>query len=295
MKKKWFYFLLIGILTIGGFLFYGLRQPSIKYPHTLAICAMFKNEAPWLKEWIEYHRLLGATHFYLYNNDSTDTYDEVLQPYIDLGVVELIDWSSSKEEHAIRGYDNYAWVPFQIGAYNDCLKHRALSQALWVAVIDIDEFLVPVLGFKSFQTLLEQEARNGTGSLKLFWRVFGTSNIWDLRKDELLTEKLSLRALDHHPWNRNVKSLYRPEAVEICLVHTHERLKKGYKKKRLNPDLFRVHHYWTRTGKCLAQKRNLSEQESTQLTHEFNSIEDYSISPFLPALRQIMHSSQPYN
>lgn len=29
----------------------------------LAICAIFKNEAPYLKEWIEFHRILGWNVF----------------------------------------------------------------------------------------------------------------------------------------------------------------------------------------------------------------------------------------
>jgi hypothetical protein len=31
----------------------------------LAITAIFQNEAPYLKEWIEFHLLMGAEHFYL--------------------------------------------------------------------------------------------------------------------------------------------------------------------------------------------------------------------------------------
>jgi len=29
-------------------------------PYTLAIAAIFKDEAPYLKEWIEYHKLVGV-------------------------------------------------------------------------------------------------------------------------------------------------------------------------------------------------------------------------------------------
>ncbi len=35
---------------------------------------------------------MGAKHFYLYNNLSQDNYLEVLQPYIESGDVELIEW-----------------------------------------------------------------------------------------------------------------------------------------------------------------------------------------------------------
>jgi hypothetical protein len=62
-----------------------------EYKYDLAICAIFQDEAPYLKEWIEFHRLVGVEHFYLYNHRSRDHYQEVLKPYILSGLVELID------------------------------------------------------------------------------------------------------------------------------------------------------------------------------------------------------------
>ena len=51
--------------------------------YDLTITAIFKNEGHYLKEWLDYHLLAGVEHFYLYNNDSTDNYKEVLAPYIE--------------------------------------------------------------------------------------------------------------------------------------------------------------------------------------------------------------------
>ncbi len=31
-----------------------------KLDKTMALCTMFKNEAPYLEEWLQYHRLLGV-------------------------------------------------------------------------------------------------------------------------------------------------------------------------------------------------------------------------------------------
>ena len=50
--------------------------------HTLSIAAIMKNEKPYLKEWLEYHQLIGVEHFYLCDNDSNDGTEEYLQPYI---------------------------------------------------------------------------------------------------------------------------------------------------------------------------------------------------------------------
>lgn len=52
----------------------------------LSICAIFRNEADYLKEWIEFHRLVGVEHFFLYNNFSEDAYLSILGDYIGQGL-----------------------------------------------------------------------------------------------------------------------------------------------------------------------------------------------------------------
>jgi hypothetical protein len=47
---------------------------ALTIKHYLSICAIFKDEAPYLQEWIEFHRLLGVEKFYLYNNNSRDNF-----------------------------------------------------------------------------------------------------------------------------------------------------------------------------------------------------------------------------
>ena len=44
-----------------------------------SICAIFKDESLSIKEWIEYHKLIGVEHFYLYNNKSKDSSVSILQ------------------------------------------------------------------------------------------------------------------------------------------------------------------------------------------------------------------------
>lgn len=59
--------------------------------HPLSICMIFRDEAPYLKEWIEFHRLAGVDHFDLCNHRNQDNYLDVLTPYMKKGVVELTE------------------------------------------------------------------------------------------------------------------------------------------------------------------------------------------------------------
>ena len=58
----------------------------------LSICAIYRWEGPYLREWVAFHRLMGVERFFLYDNDSDDEHREALGPYLEDGTVELLHW-----------------------------------------------------------------------------------------------------------------------------------------------------------------------------------------------------------
>ena len=84
-------------------LIYWMRYKHLALPgnegtqYKVTICAIFKNEGPYLREWLEYHMMIGVEHFYMYNNCSDDDYLTILKPYIDDNIVTLIDWPKLHE------------------------------------------------------------------------------------------------------------------------------------------------------------------------------------------------------
>ena len=282
MKKEWFIplFCIILLFSCGW-----TKTPK----YHLTICTMFKNEAPFLKEWIDFHhRAIGVSHFYLYNNDSTDHFREVLAPYIDQGLVELIEWETS-DDHAIFGIDDETFVPYQIGAFRDCLKNRAYEEAEWVAIIDVDEYIVPGISAASFHNLLDKSKRAGIGSLKIRWKTFGTSNIKKLDPRKRLVEQLVCRAPDDYLrdvyW---VKSIHQPKATaSYCVVHETIGVEKGYWIHILPSKTCRIHHYWSRTEEQCNEKRHFNTpEEKESLLNTLNTIKDYSIYPHLMNLSE---------
>ena len=97
-----------------------------------AVCA-FKNEAPYLDEWLAFCASEGIDHVLLYDNASTDNAREVLRPWIDSGFVELLDWPLHWKSGS------------QIKAFKDALV-RLRGRSRWAAFIDIDEFLFSPTG-----------------------------------------------------------------------------------------------------------------------------------------------------
>lgn len=103
------------------------KEDSRNLKHRISLCLIFKNEAPFLKEWIDYHRTIGIDHFYLYNNDSSDNFKDVLKPYIDNKLVTLIDFPGSQ---------------VQMNAYKHCFETFKI-ETNWIGFFDADEFICP--------------------------------------------------------------------------------------------------------------------------------------------------------
>ncbi|WP_024470453.1 glycosyltransferase family 92 protein, partial [Treponema pedis] len=129
--------------------------PEKKY--SVSICAIFKNEALYLREWIEFHKIVGIKHFYLYNNNSEDNYIDVLDPYIKSGIVTLIQWPQNQA---------------QMQAYHHSIENFS-TESEWLTFIDIDEFIVPN-STDSVYDFLKPFQKNRPVVIA-YWKMFGTS------------------------------------------------------------------------------------------------------------------------
>ena len=139
---------------------HSLISKKWNFKYKVSICLIFKDEAPFLKEWIEYHLLIGVDHFYLFNNNSTDNYKEILAPYQDKGIITLIEWPK---------------LYSQSEAYKYCHK-IASRETQWLGFIDIDEFVnLNVLFGNDIKLLLNKY--NSYPGINLYWRIFGTSGL----------------------------------------------------------------------------------------------------------------------
>jgi hypothetical protein len=175
-------------------------SPGTILPVYLSIMAIFKNEAEYLAEWIEYHLLVGVERFWLIDNGSESNNTVVLNPYIASDIVRL---------STITGRGR------QVIAYNLVIQ-RLRNASFWVAVIDIDEFLVPVNSHCIPQFLTSFE---GKDALEVNWVIYG----WN-RKNRKGNGLVIERFPYHSDWkvrsNRFVKLIVQPRKVKFLHVHT---------------------------------------------------------------------------
>ena len=270
--------------------------------YSLCVTAIFQNEAPYLKEWIEYHKLLGVEHFRLYNNESTDNYLVVLAPYIQKGEVTLIDWSNDLNQWDA----NTDWMlAVQVPAHFDAISYfRGISK--WLAIIDLDEFLVPLEHSNLVSFLEEYESEAG---VLINWQNFGTSGISEVPDGKLMVEVLTQKAQEKSFYNRDVKSIVRPEKVDLTvkfgaphiwhytssadkwILPDHSRWKLG----KVDISKIRINHYVHRTERyfyeCKIPRKErikkgvFSPSYIDQWKSSCNEVEDTEIFRFIPELR----------
>ena len=67
-----------------------------EWKYNLTVTAMIRNSGPYLREWLEYHVLVGVEHFYLLDNASDDsTTRELLAEYEQRGLVTHLTWGDT--------------------------------------------------------------------------------------------------------------------------------------------------------------------------------------------------------
>ncbi len=169
----------------------------------IAICAIFKDEARYLLEWLAFHRLIGVDLFVLYDNGSTDGGPDLIRRSHFARHVTLIDWPG---------------VGKQIPAYRDFCANRA-AKFDWAAIIDVDEFIMPV-GGDTIREPLTRRAYSDYSSILLQWFVFGPSG-HRRRPDGLVIENYTRRLTDSFPTNLHVKPLVRGKAVSTASSTPH--------------------------------------------------------------------------
>ena len=169
----------------------------MNYKNYLSATCIIKNEAEYMPEWLEYHLLVGFEKFYVYDNESTDNIKQILRPYIDSGIVEYTYWPGTA---------------MQMPAYHDCVeKHK--NDTFWLAVIDIDEFIVADSGniAKSLSTFEKYAA------VVLQWLVYGDNNI--IKKEPgLVMERFTAHNL-FDTKTEMCKSIVNPRKIEVKTLH----------------------------------------------------------------------------
>ncbi|MCL2538114.1 MAG: glycosyltransferase family 92 protein [Alphaproteobacteria bacterium] len=173
-----------------------------EFENFLSIIAIAKNEGAYFKEWIDFHLAVGIEKFYIYDNESSDNTREILQPYIDRGIVVYHDFPGPK---------------MQRPAYQHAIKNYKYKTR-WMALLDLDEFLVPATA-NSVPAVIKDIAGDNKhiSQILIGWRIYGSSGHREKPNGMVIENYL------HHEKPHNGKywhkAIFNPRRVYIVECH----------------------------------------------------------------------------
>lgn len=282
----------------------------------ISIISQFRDEAKYLKEWIEFHLLVGVDDFYLTNHLSADNYLEVLQPYIDKGIVKITDLLIDVNVGKNSFKNEQGLVNHSMPIVN---KHIKESDSDWVIYLNVDEFLYPTEEDNIKDVIKKFDLK--VGQIGVNWRLMGNSN-YRLKDNELITEKLTKCKFKNHTYKtelfdnqKHTKSLIKKESfIHLPSVH-YGIIKQNYlhvdalgNPNNIESDKYRtkiqvldnlvINHYQFRDLEYTETKINMYKEWGRKYDDEdlykntHNDEDNFEIFKFLPKLKENMLRSQ---
>lgn len=162
----------------------------------VVIGSMIKDEEEYILEWISHWSSLGVSHFFIYNNMSSDFTVSKLEPLCVAGIVTLIQWPVT------RG---------QIAAFRHC--HKICSSfTAWLGFFDTDEFLI----LHSHQNIYDYLESLNADQVLIPWKNFGFCGL------KTKPSGLTIASYNYPKAETkvSVKHFFRPYMIDKCGVHS---------------------------------------------------------------------------
>jgi hypothetical protein len=163
---------------------------------TVCVVGIFKDEEPFLDEWLLYHRLMGIDHFFLYDDHPDLPLESFLKPHA--SNVTVVKWHG--QDRFLPGTMN------QTKAYWHAVQNHVASFD-WVSFLDGDEFIV-LREHENVRAFLS-EFEEDCVSVSLNWHVFGHNGHFG-NPPGLITASLTRRMFQP---SVNVKSITRSRSI----------------------------------------------------------------------------------
>ena len=126
------------------------------------MCVIGKNENLYVREFVEYYKQIGYNKIFIYDNNdkSGEHFEEVINDYIQIGFVKIIDF---RERNA-----NTRPI---FDAYKDCYSrnNRIFN---WLSFFDMDEFLELNKKYKTIQEFLNDKTFKKCQNIKINWLIY---------------------------------------------------------------------------------------------------------------------------
>lgn len=170
--------------------------------YNLVVCAVFKNEAHILEEWILHYLHHGFEHIYLINDFSSDNYMDIINKYsenITLYHNDIIHGFAKKK---------------QVDIYHKYFMTDAFKNSKWVAIFDLDEFLYSPSEINIKNIIDRYDDYN---AILVDWVHFGSNG--HILQPHSVVEGFTKRAPITTVLYNN-KTIFKPDKLKDLEIHT---------------------------------------------------------------------------
>ena len=162
---------------------------------TATVLATMRDEAPFILEWLAYHRVIGFGKFIIFSNDCTDGTDLILDACDRAGFIQ----------HVPHRPDPAHSIAVQISAA--VLGQGMITPGDWTIWLDADEFLNIHLRCGHIDDLIAYLTEWNARGMCVSWRVFGDGGT-DQFTGRFLSRQFIAAAHPGDLW-QNVKTFFR--------------------------------------------------------------------------------------
>lgn len=262
----------------------------------LGITTIQRDRAPWIKEWVAFHYLVGFRKFYIYLHNCSDNTEKILHGLKKKFDIKIFIVDPSLENP-------------QFKCYQDSYENFG-NEVDWMAYIDSDEFLFPTHS-DTLEAVLSEFSDKKISAIGVYWSCFG-SNGHIKEPKGLIIENYKQRAANGYPNNRHIKSIVRggqnksvqvnnPHFFKTSLGTYDESLRPityGWTDYEPTYEKFRINHYATQSrshflnfkSKFRTPDGGGTPDESFWEEHNRNEVFDNSMGKFIEPLKNILKS-----
>ncbi|KAL3883317.1 hypothetical protein ACJMK2_029592 [Sinanodonta woodiana] len=245
-----------------------INTKHAKYNYGVCVPPLFgKPRKEQLIEFIEMHKLLGVSHFIFYNfNIKDEISKKVLDYYSERKEATVVPWSLPSVM-----WGDQIWYHGQLSVHNDCM-YRAMSMMKHLAIIDIDEFIVPHKENGTWTNSFDSLFKTSTNTCAL---SFDSAFFEPVISNKIASNLITMGSLTRSQQFSRVRTkvIVQPAKVfETGIHHVSKPLNEEMKVIKVNTSEAFMHHYRT----CVpnyGMKCSNTVEDKTMLWH-FKKLKD---------------------
>ncbi|KAJ9540325.1 hypothetical protein OSB04_026831 [Centaurea solstitialis] len=224
----------VSIKVIGGGILSSIARPDfspapdatpILIRRRVCVCTMLRNQARFLREWVVYHSRIGVERWFVYDNNSDDEIEDVIESLADQGFeITRRVWP---------------WIKTQEAGFAHCAL-RARDSCEWVAFIDVDEFLHLRNGVHLGTVIGNLTGRPDVAELRILCHNFGPSGLKQVPPEGVMVGYTCRLGLPERH-----KSIVRPDKLNPTLINMvhHFQLRDGLNHVNVDRHVMVINHY----------------------------------------------------